>query len=48
MIKTSKIFLASSSELKDDRKEFEIYIYRKIKIGLEEVHLLISLFGRIF
>ena len=31
MIKTSKIFLASSSELKDDRKEFEIYIYRKNK-----------------
>lgn len=26
-----KIFLASSSELQDDRKEFEIFIYRKCK-----------------
>ncbi|MGH8555020.1 MAG: hypothetical protein ACREUD_05575 [Gammaproteobacteria bacterium] len=26
---TKKIFLASSAELKDDRKEFEIFINRK-------------------
>ena len=30
-MKTVKIFLASSSELKDDRKEFEIFINRKNK-----------------
>ena len=30
-MKTIKIFLASSSELKDDRKEFEIFINRKNK-----------------
>src|SRR5580658_8744870 len=29
MITIGKIFLASSSELQDDRREFEIYIYRK-------------------
>jgi len=28
-VKTVKIFLASSSEFADDRKEFEIFIYRK-------------------
>ena len=30
-MQTQKIFLASSSELKDDRKDFEIFIYRKCK-----------------
>jgi hypothetical protein len=29
MITIRKIFLASSSELQDDRREFEIYVYRK-------------------
>jgi hypothetical protein len=31
MITIKKIFLASSSDLKDDRREFEIYLYRKNK-----------------
>jgi|GEM_PF-1483148 len=31
MMQTKKIFLASSSELKEDRTEFEIFIYRKNK-----------------
>jgi len=31
MMKKFKIFLASSSELKTDREEFEIFIYRKCK-----------------
>jgi hypothetical protein len=30
-MKTVRLFLASSSELKEDRKEFEIFIYRKSK-----------------
>jgi hypothetical protein len=30
-MQTKKIFLASSSELKEDRKEFEIFINRKNK-----------------
>lgn len=30
-MQTKKIFLASSSELKEDRKEFETFIYRKCK-----------------
>ncbi len=30
-IKTIKIFLASSSELKEDREQFEIFINRKNK-----------------
>ena len=31
MTQTKRIFLASSSELKEDRKEFEIFINRKNK-----------------
>ena len=31
IIKIIKIFLASSSELKDDREQFEIFINRKNK-----------------
>ena len=31
MIEEKRIFLASSSELKDDRRDFEIFIYRKNK-----------------
>ena len=33
---TIKIFLASSSELKEDREQFEIFIYRKCKEYKEE------------
>jgi hypothetical protein len=35
-IKTIKIFLASSSELKDDREQFEIFINRKNKEYIKE------------
>ena len=35
-MKTIKIFLASSSELKDDRKDFEIFINRKNNEYVEE------------
>lgn len=35
-IKTIKIFLASSSELQDDRQQFEIFINRKNKKYIEE------------
>ena len=30
-----KLFLASSSELKDDREQFEIFIYRKCKVWFD-------------
>jgi hypothetical protein len=35
---TIKVFLASSSELKDDRRAFEIFINRKKKQMNEELH----------
>lgn len=35
-MQTHKIFLASSSELKDDRKEFEIFINRKNKAWVDK------------
>jgi hypothetical protein len=31
-----KLFLASSSELKEDRDQFEIFIYRKCKAWFEQ------------
>ena len=36
MIETKRIFLASSSELKEDRKEFEIFINRKNKDWVDQ------------
>ncbi|MFM7789331.1 MAG: hypothetical protein ACKO90_14715 [Microcystis panniformis] len=36
IIKIIKIFLASSSELKDDREQFEIFINRKNKKYIEQ------------
>jgi hypothetical protein len=42
MATTKKIFLASSSELEDDRKEFEIFINRKNK-GLRKKGFFIEL-----
>jgi hypothetical protein len=41
-MKTKKIFLASSSELKNDRKEFEIFINRK-NIDLQKKGFFIEL-----
>ena len=36
MMQTKRIFLASSSELKDDRKEFEIFVNRKNKDWVDQ------------
>ena len=35
-MQTKRIFLASSSELKEDRMEFEIFIYRKTKDWVDQ------------
>ena len=35
-MQTKKLFLASSSELQEDRKEFEIFIHRKNKEWVEK------------
>ena len=40
MTRTRKIFLASSAELADDRREFEWFIGRKIKAWREQGVLL--------
>ena len=38
-----KIFLASSTELKDDRREFEVFINRKNKEYVEKEHIFLKL-----
>ena len=35
-MKKIKLFLASSSELKEDREQFEIFIYRKCKSWFDQ------------
>lgn len=42
-MKTIKIFLASSSELKNDREQFEIAIYRKCKEWLPQHDIFLHL-----
>jgi hypothetical protein len=42
-MQTIKIFLASSSELKEDREKFEIAIYRKCKAWLPEHQIFLHL-----
>lgn len=43
-MKEIKIFLASSAELLEDRKEFEIFLHRKSEIWAQEKHTSIKLY----
>ena len=42
-MRTIKIFLASSLELKEDREAFESFLYRKTKLWREERNIFLEL-----